>query len=76
LKKTAEVTYLPGDVGAWLVTVDGERYLALTPEEAMDAIFLHADSKSISISWENVPQNFEPPGWEGRRPRRPPEVIA
>ena len=67
---------LRGSVDSWRVDADGQTHLALTPEEALDAVLSVATGRSVSVNWIGVPQDFDPPGWEGRLDRLPPEAIA
>ncbi len=76
MKIVATITMLRGNVDSWRVDADGQIHLALTPEEALDAVLSIATGRSVSVNWIGVPQDFDPPGWEGRLDRLPPEAIA
>ena len=76
MKLVATITLLRGSVDSWRIDVDGEVHLALSPEEALDAVLSVATGRSLSVSWVGVPQDFDPPGWDGRLDRLPPNAIA
>lgn len=76
MKLVATITLLKGSVDSWRIDVDGEVHLALSPEEALDAVLSVATGRSLSVSWVGVPQDFDPPGWDGRLDRLPPNAIA
>ncbi len=76
MKLVATITLLPGRVETWRVDADGQIHLAISPEEALDAVLSVATGRSVSVNWIGVPQDFDPPGWEGRLDRLPPNAIA
>jgi hypothetical protein len=76
LSGVATITKDTTGVEVWRVEIDGKIYLTLSPEEALDAVMAASEKSSISILWLNVPQDFDPPGWEDRRPRLPPSATA
>lgn len=76
MKLIATITLLPGKVETWRVDVDGHVHLAISPEEALDAVLSTTNGRSVSVSWVGVPQDFDPPGWDGRLDRLPPSAIA
>lgn len=72
----ATITRVDGVVELWRVEVDGQEHIALSPGEALDAVMFVSEKSSVSICWKNVPQDFEPPGWDDRLPRLPPSATA
>lgn len=76
MKLVATITLLPGRVQVWRVDANGEVHLAITPEEALDAVLSAATGRSVSVNWIGVPQDFDPPGWDGRLDRLPPNAMA
>jgi hypothetical protein len=76
LKSAAVITMMDGEIEAWIVEFDGQKHLALSAEQALDAVMYLSEGNSVSVKWENVAQDFEPPGWSGRLPRLPPNAMA
>jgi hypothetical protein len=72
----AKITRMRGPIEVWRVEIGDSVTLALSPEEALDSLMSQIEEPAVRVEWVNVPQDFDPPGWDGRFPRLPPSATA